>query len=148
MSSQQLVGLAGGALIITNLWTGPQHDALAPLWSGTGDLSGAHKVAKQVGSEVLGVGVLAVAAGTSTTASRTTLALVAALWVLWLIHRGGNLHRLNPAADPFRNPGTVSPPVPTGPPVGSGQNPTGGGVPYSRQIPGLPPIPGMPYPSK
>lgn len=133
---------------MANVWTGAQRPALAAVVTGSGATADTHTAAVQVGVELLGAGVLTLISGSSAKAGNVSLLIVAALWVLWFVHGGsGRPGSLAAQANPFRTPGTVSPPVPTGPPVGTGPAQSGGGVPYSRQIPGLPPIPGMPYPS-
>lgn len=150
MSGAMVVGAAGAGLIGANLFAGPQRAQLAPLWSGTGDLSGAHTVAKAVGTEVLAVGALTLWAGNSSTGAKAALAILGCLWVVWLVRYSGGKQLSGIGgvitsagkgvlSDPFRIPGTVSPPVNTGPARGSGRTPTGaGGQPYSQQIPGLP----------
>lgn len=143
--SATLVGAAGGGLILANLVAGSQRGELAPLWSGSGDLTGAHTVVKHVGAEVVAVGALTLWAGSSSTGARAGLAILACLWVVWLIHHGtsGALGSVGTTvtqagrgvlSNPFRVPGTVSPPVNTGPPVGRGP------MNQRGQIPGLPPV--------
>lgn len=87
--TQQLVGIGAIGLIAANLWTGKQRETLAPLWTGNGDLAGAHRVAKQVGVELIGATVLVVAAGTGDSAAHAGLAIVVSLWLVWFMTRPG-----------------------------------------------------------
>lgn len=153
MSTQQnLVGAAAIGLVVANVWTGAQRPALAAVVSGTGPTAETHTAAKQLGIELLGAGVLTLVSGSSSKAGNTGLLIVVCLWILWFIHRGpgpvgsaaGSIVGAGKRVEgnPFRTPGTVSPPVPTGPAVGTGRTPTGaGGQSYSSQIPGLPYVP-------
>jgi hypothetical protein len=70
MSTSTLVGAGGLGLIVANAATGPQRAALAPVWTGSGDLAGAHTAAKQIGVEALAVGALVLVSGQSRAASR------------------------------------------------------------------------------
>lgn len=144
-----LVGGAAVALVLTNVWTSAQRPALAAIVTGDGPVEATHAAVVQVGVELLGAGVLTLVATTSPKAATSCLLIVTCLWLLWFVNGGAK--RANGywnLSNPFRVPGTVSPPVNTGPPIGTGPVPTSGGVPYSQQIPGLPPIPGMPYPTQ
>lgn len=84
--TQQLVGAAGLGLIVANTVSTQRAD-LAPLWSGSGDLSTAHTAARQVAVEVVGVGALVLIAGTSNATATACLCALGALWVLFLINR-------------------------------------------------------------
>lgn len=89
-AQQQLVGAAGIGLVVANVWTGPQRKSLAGvLGSSTAavDTAAAHKTAKAIGGELLGVGALVLLAGASSSAGNAALIVLVALWVLWLTHR-------------------------------------------------------------
>lgn len=86
-AQQQIVGAAGIGLVVANAWTGQQHKDLAALLSGGKDVDKAHAAAKQVGVELLGVGVLVLLAGAGRSAGNAAAAVIVALWVLWLIKR-------------------------------------------------------------
>lgn len=90
MSSQQLVGAAGIGLVIANAWTGRQRKDLAPIFDSSfpreaDNLS--KRAAKEIGAELLAVGVLVLLAGGSAAASGAALAVIAALWLVFLLHR-------------------------------------------------------------
>lgn len=84
MSGEQaLVGAAGLGLVAANLWRDRSK------WSGLfgqGATTDSAAAAKRLGVEVLGAGALVVIAGTGDTASKTALAILGALWVLFLIN--------------------------------------------------------------
>lgn len=96
--TQQLVGAAGIGLVAANLWTGKQRQQLAPLWAGSGDLAGAHTVAKQLGVELVAVAALTLVAGTGPSQAGACLAIVVALWLVWLMARHGSVSGIGHAA--------------------------------------------------
>lgn len=82
---QQLVGTVGAGLVAVNFWTSNQRAAIGgTVWSKR-DPAKAHAALLAVGGELLLVGLLTLGAGTSDTAANATLAILAALWILWAI---------------------------------------------------------------
>lgn len=86
-AQQQIVGAAGVALVAVNVWTGQQRKDFAAVLGEGGDTTAAHTAAKQVGMELLGVGALVLLAGAGDSAGNAACAILAALWLLWLINR-------------------------------------------------------------
>lgn len=87
---QSLVATTGAGLAAVTFWTTSQRGAIGgTLWNKS-DPAKAHSALLALGGELLLVAILTFAAGTSDTAANATLALLAALWILWAIqHYGG-----------------------------------------------------------
>lgn len=85
--TQQLVGAAGLGLVAVNAWTTQRVDFRGVF--GDGDIGQAHKAAKEVGAELIGVAVLVLVAGASQGGAQAALAVLACLWLVWLMRRGG-----------------------------------------------------------
>lgn len=84
-AQQQLVGAAGIGLVVVNAWTGPQRQQLAGMFAPKApDTADAHKAAKQIGAELIGVAVVTLLAGSSGPAGNAAAAIAVALWIVWL----------------------------------------------------------------
>lgn len=87
MSTASLVGFAGAGLFAANEWTGPDRGIFSGvLWHGE-DPDQAHKALVRVAGELVLLGVLVVLAGQGGAWTTFALAVIASLWVLWLINR-------------------------------------------------------------
>jgi len=95
--TQALVGAAGVGLIAANAWTGQQRGQLAAVLGPDGAPGGtnttqAHAAAKAIGAELLGVLVLVLVAGVGDGAGHACLAILAALWIVYLLNRTPSTH--------------------------------------------------------
>lgn len=90
MNTQQtIVAAAGAGLVGVNFWTGPQRKAVtsgALNSSASSKQEGtAHTSIVQLAGELLFVGVAVLLAGAGGKAGSIVVAMIAALWILWLI---------------------------------------------------------------
>jgi len=99
VASPQLVGGAGAALLAVNFWTSGDRGTVSNgAFNGSAsdaDVAAAHAVIKRYAAAAALVVVLAAIASTGGQASSTVLAIIAALWIVWLIR-----HFSSPAAAP------------------------------------------------
>jgi hypothetical protein len=87
---QQLVATAGVGLVAVNFWTSNQRAAVGgTVWSKK-DPTKAHTALLAIGGELLLVAILTFAGGTSDTAANASLAVLAALWILWAMKHYGS----------------------------------------------------------
>lgn len=87
MSKATTVAVAGGALILVNVWTTSDRTALGDVLNGNAKAqAAAHSVLLKIGAEALAILVATIAAGSSDAVGNGMIAAVAALWVLWAIN--------------------------------------------------------------
>lgn len=88
MDTRSIVIAGGLGLVGVNFWTSNQRPAIANVIFGDkgADPNAARSALVGIGGELLLVLILVMMAGASEALSRTALAIIAALWVLWGIH--------------------------------------------------------------